>query len=149
MKKIISVVLVLLMLVGVLAVSVSAAVTCTCGSKHTGGHDCLCCVYCPDLPAGRIVSCAKRNADDGVFSFCCDDCRGFIDADRKCGCSKECPCCCLESDTTVDNGVDSGEDTREEDEQQNNENVFLALLKKILVFSDLIKLFCKNNFKFK
>ena len=136
MKKIISVVLAALMLFSVMAVSASATAECTCGPDHKGGYDCLCCVYCPDLPEGRRVSCSTKNAD-GEYEFCCKDCQGFLGVDGKCGCKADCECCVLKEDGTTGGTGDfvAPGGTLDEvwgEEQQNSfVEGFQAVLKKI------------------
>lgn len=151
MRKIISVVLAALMLFSVMAISVSAEGACTCGPEHVGGHDCLCCVYCPDLPQGRIVSCAKKNAD-GEYEFCCKDCQGFVGADGKCGCKAECTCCVLAEDGTIGGGTgDIGgiggslDEVWGEEQQNSFIEGFQAILKKI---SDAFDRFFNAIFEF-
>ena len=135
MKKIISVVLAALMLFSVMAVSVSAVGVCSCGiPEDQHDNNCLCCVYCPGIPQGRIVSCAKKVGDE--YTFCCVDCRGFIDATGKCGCSAACACCVLNDDGTIGGTIGDGvlggiEDVWGEEQQENFVTGFQAVLKKI------------------
>ena len=150
MRKIISVVLAALMLFSVMAVSVSAVGVCSCGiPEDQHDNNCLCCVYCPGLPQGRIVSCAKKVGDE--YTFCCTDCRGFIDASGKCGCSAECTCCVLNDDGTTGNKPgdsllgDVAEDIWGEEQQENFVNGFQAVLKKI---SDAFDRFFNAIFEF-
>ena len=135
MRKIISVILAALMLFSVMAVSASAAAECTCGIPAED-HDnfCLCCIYCPGLPQGRITSCAEKQAD-GTYKKCCGSCEGYLGADGKCGCS--CDCCAVNEDGTTggSNGLGSIagdlEDVWDEDAQNNFVDGFQAVLKKI------------------
>jgi hypothetical protein len=150
MKKVISVVLAALMLFSVMAVSVSAVGECKCGPAHVGGRDCLCCIYCPELPEGHIVSCAKKNAD-GEYTFCCTDCQGFIGANGKCGCSAECTCCVLNDDGTIGGSGDIGaiggayDEIWGEEQQNSFIETFQAILKKI---SDAFDRFFDAIFEF-
>lgn len=150
MRKIISVVLATLMLFSVMAVSVSAAGVCDCGAgEYQHDNNCLCCIYCPGLPQGRIVSCAEKVGDE--YKFCCGDCQGFIGKDGKCGCDAECVCCVLNDDGTTGGTTDLGpiggavEDVWGEEEQENFVNGFQAVLKKI---SDAFDRFFNAIFEF-
>lgn len=142
MRKIISVILATLMLFSVMAVSASAE-GCSCGIPEDE-HDnfCLCCFYCPGLPDGRKLSCAR----DG--GFCCYDCQGFLGADGTCGCN--CDCCVLNEDgTTGGNNNDpiggELEDIWGEEEQENFVDGFQGVLKKI---SDVFDKIFDAIFKF-
>lgn len=149
MRKIISVVLAALMLFSVMAVCVSAVGTCNCGPAHVGGNNCLCCVYCDGLPQGRIVSCAKMNADD-EYEFCCKNCQGFIGRDGKCGCTEDCKCCVLKEDGTTGGSTSDAiggaiEDVWGEEQQKSFVESFQAILKKI---SDAFDKFFDAIFEF-
>ena len=149
MRKIISVVLAALMLFSVMAISASAEAACTCGPAHVDSYDCLCCVYCPDMPQGRIVSCAKKNAD-GEYTFCCVDCQGFLGTDGTCGCKEACTCCVLEEDGTIGGSTSDAiggaiEDVWGEKQQNSFVESFQAVLKKI---SDAFDRFFNAIFEF-
>ena len=143
MRKIISLVLAMLMLFSVMAVSASAATTeCTC-DDHEDTATCHCCIYCPENPSFAYVTpCHKAYVDgkyvlrDGVHApeyYCCEDCSGFVNNKRQCGCS--CSCCALNADGSFVTGSNPiggvWEEVWDEEAQEEFVNGFQAILKRI------------------
>lgn len=137
MRKIISVILAVLMLFSVMAVSASAAMgVCKC-DDHKADTTCHCCINCPENPSfGYVTPCHKTMVNgkyELVETFCCDDCKGFIDNDFKCGCN--CDCCKLNADGTIgSSGLAIGgvwEEVWDEEAQEEFVTGFQAVLKRI------------------
>ena len=137
MRKIISVLLAVLMLFSAMAVSASAADNvCTC-DDHEEKSTCHCCEYCPENPSFAYVTPCHKEYVDGKYQFkdtyCCTDCKGFIDNKGQCGCS--CSCCSLNIDGTIGDLSDPiggyWNEIWDEEAQQEYVNGFQAILKRI------------------
>lgn len=137
MRKIISVILAALMLFSVMAVSASAASeVCNC-DDHVANSTCHCCIYCPENPSFAYVTPCHKDYVNGKYvltdTYCCGDCRGFIDNKGKCGCS--CECCALDINGNVgdfSNPIGGyWNEVWDEDAQQSFVDGFQAILKRI------------------
>lgn len=137
MRKIISVILAVLMLFSVMAVSASAASgVCNC-DDHIESSACHCCIYCPENPSFAYVTPCHKEYKNGQYvlkdTYCCSDCKGFIDNNGQCGCS--CSCCALGMDGTIGDVTDPiggyWNDIWDEEAQQSFVDGFQAILKRI------------------
>lgn len=143
MKKTLSIILAVVMILSTLAVSFVAfaeytpdpAPVCTC-EEHAAPGECVCCIYCPNVDKGKILSCCQDANGNFKGSFCCYDCEGLWPCD--CGCD----CCEASKNVEIDS---NGDPIFTEDQQEQIVTGFQKILK---VISDAFNKFFDAIFEF-
>ncbi|MBQ8029578.1 MAG: hypothetical protein IJ262_09285 [Clostridia bacterium] len=143
MKKALSVILAVVMILSTFAVSFAAFATytpdpapvCT-HEEHAADGECVCCVYCPYVDKGKILSCCRDENGNFSGSFCCYECVGLWP------CNCECDCCVSSLDADVDT---NGDPIFTEEQQDQIVNAFQKILK---IVSDAFNKFFDAIFEF-
>lgn len=135
MKKVVSVLLAALMLMSCFGMVSFATVEkegkCTCDGNHNPNASCSCCLFCPNLDAGKVTSCAKGSLNSDVKIVCCYECTGIK------GCTCGCECCkTADEDINSDNGT--LDDLITDEDKDNFVDGFQSILKTLSDFFDMV-----------
>lgn len=132
MKKFISVFLATLMILSCFGVSSFAAVEksgqCNC-EDHNPAASCHCCLFCENLDAGFVTSCAQASIGSEVKIVCCYECTGIYPC--SCGCE-----CCKTGNEDINDDDSIMDDLITEQDKENFVDGFQAILKQISDFFD-------------
>ena len=134
MKKFISVFLAALMLLSCFAVTsfaVEKTGECVCDGDHNHDDPCHCCLFCPNLDAGYVTSCAKGTLNSDVKIVCCYECTGLYGC--KCGCE-----CCKTGNENIGDDDNIMDEIITEQDKENFVDGFQAILKQISDFFDML-----------